>query len=274
MPQHPDAPRAPISVVIPCFRCSDTLERAVLSVVGQTLKPKELILVDDASGDGTLATVRRLQEEHGRDWISVLDLPSNKGPAAARNAGWEHAKEQYLAFLDADDSWHPKKLEIQYGWMEAHPEVALTGHPVVFVHPGTPPPSLSDIWRARPVGAISMLLSNRFSTPSVMLTRSIRYRFDAHQRYSEDYFLWLQIILNGYSVWRLEMPLAYLHKAPFGASGLSAQLWDMEKGELATYFKLHRQGLINLFSCSGLALYSLAKHLNRLLRKSGLQRNG
>jgi len=258
----------PVSVVIPCFRCSATLERAVISVVCQTARPEELILVDDASDDGTLAIAKRLQEEYGREWMRLLVLPSNIGPAAARNTGWEYAKGRYLAFLDADDSWHPRKLEIQYGWMEAHAQVALTGHPCVFMQPGTPPPSLADKWHARPIGAKAMLVSNRFLTPSVMLLRSIPYRFDAHQRYCEDYFLWLQIILRGCPAWRLEIPLAYIHKSPFGQSGLSAQLWAMEKGELAIYRRLYAQGLMNLPSASGLTLYSFTKYLIRLFRKN------
>jgi glycosyltransferase involved in cell wall biosynthesis len=262
--------KAPVSVVIPCFRCSDTLERAVLSVVNQTLKPEELILIDDASGDDTLNTAERLKEQYGKEWIRVLALPSNKGPAAARNAGWENAKESYLAFLDADDSWHPRKLEVQYGWMEAHPQVVLTGHRCVFLPAGSPSPSLPAGWHARPVRRTGMLLSNRFSTPSVMLIRSLPFRFDAGQRYSEDYLLWLQIILKGHAAWWLEVPLAYLHKAPFGASGLSAQLWAMEKGELGTYWRLHREDLVSLFAASGLTLYSLAKYLIRYLRKHGL----
>ena len=266
--------KAPVSVVIPCFHCSDTLERAVLSVVGQTLQPKELILVDDASGDGTVATARKLREECGREWIRILELSSNKGPAAARNVGWEQANEDYVAFLDADDSWHPRKLEIQYAWMEAHSNVALTGHPCLHVRQSAPAPHVTEVSGARPISSRRMLLSNPFSTPSVMLLRSIPYRFDADQRRSEDYFLWLEIVLNGYPAWRLETPLAYLHKAPFGVSGLSAQLWAMEKGELTTYLKLHRQGLINLFSFSGLALYSLVKYFNRILIKGKRQKNG
>jgi glycosyltransferase involved in cell wall biosynthesis len=262
--------KAPVSVIIPCFRCSDTLERAVLSVVNQTLKPEELILIDDASGDDTLTIAEGLKEQYGKEWIRVLTLPSNMGPAAARNVGWEHAKEPYLAFLDADDSWHPRKLEVQYGWMEVHPQVVLTGHPCIFLSAGSPSPSLPTGLHAQPVRRTGMLLSNRFSTPSVMLIRSMRFRFDTDQRYSEDYLLWLQIILKGYAAWWLEVPLAYLHKAPFGASGLSAQLWAMEKGELATYWRVRQQGLINLLSASGLTLYSLTKYLIRHLRRNGL----
>jgi glycosyltransferase involved in cell wall biosynthesis len=257
---------APVSVVIPCFRCSDTLERAVLSVVSQTLRPVEVLLIDDASGDETLTTARGLSAQYDEGWIRVISLSSNGGPSGARNIGWDHARGTYIAFLDADDSWHPRKLEIQYAWMEAHPQVALTGHPCVFLRPGSPIPALAENWRARPVRATGMFLSNRFLTPSVMLTRSIPYRFDTSQRYCEDYLLWLQTILRGHLAWRLEIPLAYLHKAPFGAGGLSGRMWAMEKGQLTTYRSLHRQGLLSFQTVVGLTGYSLAKYLTRLVR--------
>ncbi len=256
----------PVSVVIPCFRCSDTLERAVLSVANQTVRPAELLLIDDGSGDETLAIAENLAATLDEEWIRVTSLPSNRGPGNARNVGWEHARGDYIAFLDADDSWHPGKLEIQYGWMKAHPQVVLTGHPCTFLQPGSPAPALAENWRAKPVRATGMFLSNRFLTPSVMLARSIPYRFNTNQRYGEDYFLWLQIMLKGYAAWRLELPLAYLHKPPFGAGGLSGRMWAMEKGQLRTYHDLYRQGLLSFQSVIGLAGYSLAKYLTRLVR--------
>ena len=67
---------APVSVVVPCYRCVATLERAVLSVVRQTQRPLEMILVDDASGDGTLDLLQTLQARYG-EWIRVVALTAN-----------------------------------------------------------------------------------------------------------------------------------------------------------------------------------------------------
>jgi len=78
---------APVSVVVPCFRCAATIGDAVASIVAQTLRPAEVLLVDDASGDDTVAALHRLVATHGSDWIKVIALPANRGPSHARNTG-------------------------------------------------------------------------------------------------------------------------------------------------------------------------------------------
>ena len=117
-----DLGKVPVSVIIPCYRCADTIKRALGSVIAQTLPPEEIILIDDFSNDDgvTLTTLNYLRQMHQKTSIKIVLLDKNSGPGSARNAGWKEASQPYLAFLDADDSWHPKKLEIQYQWMVAH----------------------------------------------------------------------------------------------------------------------------------------------------------
>src|SRR5574340_1082572 len=117
--------RAPVSVVIPCYCCSETIGRALVSIASQTMLPQEVILVEDASPDGgeTLGKLRHLAGEYGETFIvKVIALKENCGAGSARNRGWEAAGQPYIAFLDADDAWHPKKIELQYSWMCEHPE--------------------------------------------------------------------------------------------------------------------------------------------------------
>lgn len=256
--------RVPVSVIIPCYRCVDTIERAVASVVAQTRPPQELILVDDASPDGTLDVLKKLRSRIGSEWVKIIALQENSGPSVARNTGWDAATQPYIAFLDADDSWHPKKLEVQYGWMAKNPSVALTGHARIWVRSQLPDSGLPEDWQAKRISPGLLLLSNRFSTPTVMLRQDLPYRFEPEKRYSEDYLLWLQIALDGYPVWLLKLPLAYIYKAPFGEGGLSAQLWEMEKGQLDTYHRLRAQGRISWFTFAALSVYSLLKCLRRL----------
>ncbi|MGO8755159.1 MAG: glycosyltransferase family 2 protein [Gallionellaceae bacterium] len=260
--------QARISVIIPCYGCADTIGRAVESVIGQTLQPQEILLVEDCSDDAgeTLDALNCLQRNfQDRIAIRIIRLNQNRGPGGARNAGWDEAQQPFLAFLDADDSWHPQKLEIQYQWMESHPEVLLTGHLSARIESGESFPLLPEQIKARAISGCSLLISNCLPTRSAMLRQEIAYRFEPAKRYSEDYLLWLRIVLNGGSAWLLELPLAFSYKSDFGARGLSGNLWKMEIGELDTYGRICRDGLISHAAYFGLALLSLLKYLRRMV---------
>ncbi len=262
---------APVSVVIPCYRCRRELPRALDSVARQRQRPVEVILVDDHSADGTLATIEQLAQHYGPDWVRVKALAENQGPAAARNAGWELARQPYIAFLDADDAWHPDKIRIQYNWMREHPEVVLSGHACLELRPGESPPALAGTWSARTLTRRAFLLSNQFSPPSAMIRRDLGYRFAAGWRYAEDYLLWLEIVFDGLPVAYLDLPLAYYFKPPYGHSGLSSDLWAMERGELAVFWCLAAAGRLGRGPALLLSSYSLLKYFRRLLQR-GLAR--
>jgi len=257
----------PVSVVIPCYRCEDTAERAVLSVVQQVSRPAEIILIDDASPDAgkTLNKLRALQKKFADDLhIEVIALEKNGGPAAARNAGWNRASQPYIAFLDADDSWLEQKLQIQYGWMCEHPNVAMSGHICGNPASSASGESLSE-WSVTSIGKSSVLLSNPFSTPSVLLKRDLPFRFENGKTYAEDFLLWQQIVCAGYPVVRLDVVLAELHKAPYGEGGLSSHLWAMERAELDNYRRLRKSGCIAGRLALALSVFSLMKFVRRLL---------
>jgi glycosyltransferase involved in cell wall biosynthesis len=96
-----------ISCVVPVFNGERYLGEALDSILAQTYRPLELLVVDDGSTDGTAALVTRY-----RDQIRPLFQP-NAGQAAARNLGLSVARGEFVAFLDADDLWHPEKLARQ-----------------------------------------------------------------------------------------------------------------------------------------------------------------
>lgn len=99
-----------ISVVIPTYNRKTTVARAIDSALQQTLWPHEIIVVDDASTDGTEAFIR---ERYGSR-VKLVRLPLNSGGASARNAGADLAQGDILAFLDSDDCWYPEKLQRQW----------------------------------------------------------------------------------------------------------------------------------------------------------------
>lgn len=257
--------RAPVSAVIPCYRCGATVRRALESVAAQTLLPGEVILVDDCSADGTASLLGQLAREYPDGWIKVLSLSANGGPSLARNRGWDASAQPYVAFLDADDSWHERKIEVQYGWMKAHPHTTLTGHPSVRLRAGeAQAPYRGDV-KADRVGRLRLLLSNCFSSRSIMLRRELPIRFDPARRYMEDHWWLLQIVFSGREIVKLSPSLAFTFKEDFGEGGLSARLWDMEKGELDNYWDLRRAGKLGLLSVVLLSVWSLLKYARRCI---------
>lgn len=256
----------PVSVIIPCFRCTRTIRRAMDSVLQQTRQPAEIILIDDASGDNTLSVLQSLEQQY-MGWVKVVALKNNVGAASARNAGWAVATQPYLAFLDADDAWHPQKIEIQYAYMQQHPDVVLCGHNRRILTqenelPHWEIPAQTD---TRKIRKWHLLLSNQFVTPSVMLRREIEDRFIEHQRHMEDHMLWLAIVCSGGIVTKLSPELAAIYKRPFGEAGLSSQIWLMGKSDLSNYRRLHQRGYINLTLGLLLGAYSLLKFIRRLV---------
>ncbi|MEY8412514.1 glycosyltransferase family 2 protein [Lachnospiraceae bacterium 62-26] len=103
-----------ISVVIPTYNREKTIKMAVDSVLDQTYRDIELIIVDDASTDNTKEVISKMTDER----IHYVQVKENAGACNARNIGAKLAKGEYIAFQDSDDWWHSDKLEKQYRFME------------------------------------------------------------------------------------------------------------------------------------------------------------
>lgn len=255
--------RAPLSVVIPCYRCEGTLQRALESLAGQTWLPAEVIVVSDGNPAHILAHIEEIIQNIPHLVIRLLHSPENLGPGEARNRGWEKATQDFVGFLDADDAWHPRKVEYQVGWMLRHPQVNFTSHGCALYT--TPSISPSETLREpKPLSPFSLLWHNPISTSTVVLKRSLPLRFPK-KRASEDYALWLQLALSGYTPYFFTEVLAWRFKHPWGQAGLSARLWEMELGELETYLSLTREGKIPWVIFPVLTVWSLAKFGRRAL---------
>jgi glycosyltransferase involved in cell wall biosynthesis len=108
-----------VSCIVAVFNGERFLKEALDSILAQTYQPLEAIVVDDGSTDGTLAVAAEYGER-----IRTLWQP-NAGPPMARNLGLKAARGEFLAFLDADDLWHPEKLARQMARFQARPELDL-----------------------------------------------------------------------------------------------------------------------------------------------------
>lgn len=256
---------APVSVIIPCYCCEKTIERAVESVAQQTHLPTEVLLIEDGSPDGTLMVLKRLEKSYPQNWIKVISLGKNCGVSVARNRGWDEATQPYIAFLDADDLWHPRKIELQYQWLRKHPEIDGCGHNYVNLNEENIQfLDLEESFSNRVISKQEILSANPLVTSSLMLKRAIAYayRFEPSQSYCEDHNLLLNLILDDHSIAYLDIPaLLYDDLTP----GLSANKWKMRKAQLRIYWRLWQEKKINVFAYVLCSVYSLSKFIIYLI---------
>ncbi len=108
-----------VSIIVPVYRAADYIGKTMESVEAQTYRDWELILVDDCGGDESLSVIEAYREKSGaRGKIRILRNEKNLGAAASRNRGVLEARGRYIAFLDADDLWLPKKLETELAFLQ------------------------------------------------------------------------------------------------------------------------------------------------------------
>lgn len=264
----------PVSVVVPCFRCAHTIGPAVASVAAQIALPAEVLLVDDSSNDGTLERLSEVASNYPPGWVKVIAMPRNSGPSAARNRGWEQASQPWIAFLDADDSWHPQKLKLQMEALADDPQIALIAHEMNVQTRATPAPPLRYPLKVRVFARRLLMLRSPFPTASIILLRDLPFRFDETRWRAEDFMLWAQILLSGYRCAKLNQVLASWHKPPFGASGLSGDMAAMYEAAVDVRKTLHEKGLLSWWQWQLGDAISLVRYARRRVITFARQREG
>ena len=256
---------ASISVVIPCFNSVATIERALRSVEHQTTKPHEVLVVDDASSDDTLSSIEKYACNSSLN-IRVIKLSVNSGPSVARNTAWNVASGEFIAFLDADDQWHPQKLEFQVIAFELFRDASMCTTGYVFNSQTSHWDEIekSDITYQRN-SFWKYVIANRSATPTVMFRNTVSLRFPTDQRHAEDYYLWLlSSKLLGPTV-HISQVLTFCSNPAYGGKGQSGKFLAMQKAELSGFRKLKRMGHLSALEYSMAASWSCAKFVIRMI---------
>ncbi len=174
-----------ISVVIPTYNSAETIVEALESVLGQTVEVGELIVVDDGSTDSTVDAAMAVSPK-----VTVV-RQKNQGPSAARNRGVQLASGEWIAFLDGDDYWHERKIELQIQELANLDRCDLLAAKWTR---GRPPDPKSESELTQ-IPYVSQLLLNSFQTSTVLMRKSLfetiggfRSDFDG----VEDWHLWLR----------------------------------------------------------------------------------
>jgi glycosyltransferase involved in cell wall biosynthesis len=184
-----------ITVLVPAYRAQATIDRALASVRAQTLQPAQVLIIDDGSPVPLVVDPQQLAPVP----VTVIRLQQNRGSSGALNHGIAHVATDWIAFLDADDSWHNDKLAQQVALAEKEPDVGLiatglrfldaNGHKVMDVATT----SLPDDDTAR---FASLLEDCIIGKPSVLVRTKVLQQiggFDEQLIVGEDQHLWLRI---------------------------------------------------------------------------------
>ena len=181
-----------VSIVIPAYNAMTYLPDTLASVFKQTFSDFEVLLVDDGSTD----SIRTWVAQTVRDRRVTLISQVNQGLSAARNTGISHSQSDYIAFLDADDLWHPTKLEQQVQWLDAHPTTGLIYNWTALIDSAGNP--TGRVLGNAIAGDVlpEMLQRNIIDCPSVLVRRQCFDRvglFDCTLRSVEDWDMWIRI---------------------------------------------------------------------------------
>jgi glycosyltransferase involved in cell wall biosynthesis len=199
---------------MPVYNAANTLPYALRSLSNQSFINFEVIAVDDGSVDGSLAV---LEEAASRD-VRIKPVPIKRsGIVGALNSGLKLAKGEFIARMDADDVCHPKRLELQHGFMRDDPACALTGSRArVFPRSGLKDGMLhyeswlnsvvtgEDIWR-------DLFVESPFPHPSVMFRKADAISLGGYRcmGWPEDYDLWLRFAQAGMGMAKLPETLLF-----------------------------------------------------------------
>jgi glycosyltransferase involved in cell wall biosynthesis len=224
-----------VSVIIPTYNCARFVPEAVESVLAQTYPAAEIIVVDDGSTDDTEERLRPYA-----DRIRYL-RQENGGVSTARNAGMHAATGDLFAFLDSDDGWHERKLELQVEFLQRNPAIGVLGTRALDwpKHQFPPLPSGPPSWSEIPFERL--IVANFFATSSIVVRREIAEKvgeFDSELRGPEDYDYWLRCVRRTRGA-NLELVLTGHRELP---GSLGRRAVSMETGMLRILQKLGEGG--------------------------------
>jgi len=227
-----------VSIITPSYNSSKFIKDCVASVFSQTYKNWEMIIVDDCSKDNSKEIISELSTKDKR--IKSIFLEKNVGAAEARNAAIRQSKGKYVAFLDSDDLWNPKKLEKQLSFMYEN-EIAFSYTNYQFISENGE--DLSNIISAPEKMTYDSYLKNTIiGCLTVIIDREKSGEFEMPNiRSSHDMALWLLIMKRGFSAYGLDENLA---RYRIVSTSNTASKWHAAKDVWKVYRQVEKLSFI------------------------------
>jgi glycosyltransferase involved in cell wall biosynthesis len=249
------------------YNSSSTIIRCLNSVLSQSYQDTsyEIIVVNDGSQDESKEIIENyIKECDNPNYKIILINQTNGGVSKARNAGLRKSEGEYIALLDADDAWFKEKLLTQIEILNSNVSVDFLG--TSFEGFGLKNKKVGELVK---IEFKNLLFKNFFQPSTIVFKRKILDQigyFDETQRYAEEgnYFMRISKEFNCYFL-NQNLIIFGDGKSGFGESGLSANLKEMEKGELKNLNFVYKQGWINPFLYSFTVFFSVLKYVRRVL---------
>ena len=232
-----------VSVIIPTYNRSSLVLEAVDSVLKQTFRDFELIVVDDGSSDGTAEALNLYKDRF------VYRLQDNRGVSAARNQGIRMARGQWIAFLDSDDLWLPEKLETQIHFFSQNPEALICQTEEIWIRNGR---RLNPLKKHQKFSGDIFGPSLRLclvSPSAVMIKKDLFERvgyFDEALTACEDYDLWLRISAQ-FPIFLIDQPLVV--KRGGHPDQLSRSTPALDRFRIQALIKILNSGRLTVSQC-------------------------
>lgn len=233
-----------VSIIMPAYNSEKHIKESIESVLSQTYKNWELIIVNDYSKDNTVEIIKKISEKNEK--IRIFNNSENKGVVFSRNFALEQSKGEYIAFLDSDDLWLETKLEKQLKLMKkencffsisSYKQIDENGKEINYVKA---PLKLEykEALKGNKIGCLTVLINKKkigsFEMPNIK---------------HEDYATWLKIMKKGYHVCGMDEPLAKYRKGNDTLSSNKLKVifwtWPIYRKELgincimSTYYLIH-----------------------------------
>jgi len=199
-----------ISIIMPVYNAEKTILKTLNSVLNQSFKNWELIIVDDASIDNTITCLKKINDER----IIIIKNFKNQGPGICRDEALKKAKGKYIAFLDADDTWNTSFLEIYYKTIIEYQCDIVYGSYIMKNG------NKSRIFQPEDLSLEQLYIQSPLSCLAVLIKSDIigKCKFEGAER--EDLHFWVQIIKRYNPSYRkVTSPLAHYIVSPQSRSG-------------------------------------------------------
>ena len=185
-----------VGVIIPTFDRPHETIRAIESVIAQTYKVTEILVIDDGSSESNFLTLKSLL---GKKPVQLIRIEPSRHPGVARETAFRYLNSDWIAFLDSDDYWHPNKISIQLELARKTSSEAICSNAVIF-NPNSGE-TYSSNYKSGYISRKKLIKNNLIINSSAMVTRRILEKSGGiESRYSmrgaEDYVTWLRVSEN------------------------------------------------------------------------------